>query len=92
MGVNGVGVGPFGLIFNQNEAMGSMNVFRPLQGPKTAIFDLKTTKNTIWGKLGFFGGLLQALKGTPVWDPLLFGVLRWSHLFHARDQAWKPKC
>ena len=42
MGVNGVGVAECGLIFNQNEATGPGNVSRPLEGPKTVIFDLKT--------------------------------------------------
>ena len=47
--VNRVVVAPFRLIFNQNEDTGPRNVFRPLRGPKTAIFDPKTTKNTIFG-------------------------------------------
>ena len=44
MDVNGVGVAPVGPILNQNDATGLRKIFRPLQGSKTAIFDLKTKK------------------------------------------------
>ena len=67
-------VAPFGPIFNQNEATGPRNIFRLLQGSKTAIFDLKTLKNTIFGKLGISGGLLPALnRAAPVWDAVAQG-------------------
>ncbi len=54
LGVNGVGVAPYGLILWENDAAGSRKVFKYLPGLREAIKKTKMTKNIKNQNLRFF--------------------------------------